>query len=460
MGKYSVNPSVECARESANHQSGLSDLNQRINQPPTTIRPAGQIVTPLPPLGKRSLYLLITELGLAVFGVYISSGFNSVAISVLLKEKGLSDALNSLNLSLYIMGYIAGCFLVIFLFRKLSSQKATLFVIVGILMSVLAFAFIKQTIFLIFWNFIQGVFAAAIAVIFSNIVTTISCFMKNKSFFIAIYVSVSSLAFFLGVESIGFLYKISHVSPFLLLTLFTGILSLPLIFSKGIHEAMEPGVEEHKASSVNLLSSMKSLVTIPVAFFSIIMYGLNNNIIGLIPIWELDQGYGLGNVAILITPLIMGGIILTSFFGSFSHYIGVTKTALIYTAILLSSIFIMHLRSFRNFSEIPLFLGMVESPILFISGGVINAFQSLYLCILSDRFKGAALTGACASASFLSHVVGVIVVPLGGLMMVKKGHHSLGVLILVINGVFVAFLLFQLWKQRKSSRNYSDQQAE
>ncbi|HLB34858.1 MAG TPA: hypothetical protein VJK54_11580 [Chthoniobacterales bacterium] len=30
-GKYSVNPSVKCARESINYQSDLSNLNQRID---------------------------------------------------------------------------------------------------------------------------------------------------------------------------------------------------------------------------------------------------------------------------------------------------------------------------------------------------------------------------------------------------------------------------------------------
>ena len=47
-GKYTVNPSAKCIRELTNHQSNLSNLNQRINQPPaSSLQPiaSGRIVT-------------------------------------------------------------------------------------------------------------------------------------------------------------------------------------------------------------------------------------------------------------------------------------------------------------------------------------------------------------------------------------------------------------------------------
>ena len=45
LGKYSLNLSVKLARRSINHQSDLSNLNQRLNQPVASIWPVGLIVT-------------------------------------------------------------------------------------------------------------------------------------------------------------------------------------------------------------------------------------------------------------------------------------------------------------------------------------------------------------------------------------------------------------------------------
>ncbi|HLB33453.1 MAG: hypothetical protein A3F67_07275 [Verrucomicrobia bacterium RIFCSPHIGHO2_12_FULL_41_10] len=401
---------------------------------------------------KAGLVILLIELGLAVLGINAVLGFSDTTIPMVLKQKGLSDTQNSLNFSLYLISFIVGCFLVIPLFKKFSSRTVVILSTMGAVASLAGFAFTTHILPIIIWYSFQGICSAVITVIFSNIITTVSDFIKNKGAFMGFFVAAMSLGYYLGEEGVAFLDHFHGYNSFLIMTLIAGIASLPMIFSQHIHELMEPGIKEIETSPVNFFSSLKSIYILPVVFLSIMMFGINDNtFIGLIPLWGLDQGYSAENSALLATPIIMGGIVLTSFFGNFFDYFGYIKTALIYAVILIVSFFVMHLAGLYFLAQTPIFMGMVVSPSLFVLGGIINAFQSLYLCVLSEKFKGALLTGVCAAAVCLEHIAGAVTTPMCGYAMTHHGNHRLGLSLIFINGICILFFLFQLWKKRNAS---------
>ncbi|HLB33454.1 MAG: hypothetical protein A3F67_07280 [Verrucomicrobia bacterium RIFCSPHIGHO2_12_FULL_41_10] len=402
-----------------------------------------------PSKSKASLIILLIELGLAVIGINAALGFSDTAIPMVLKQKGLSDTQNSLNFSLYLISFIAGCFLVIPLFKKFPSRTVTFLSIMGIVMSLAALTVTTHIFPIIIWYSIQGMCCAVITIIFSNIITTVSDFIKNKGAFMGFFVASMSLGYYLGIEGFPILNNFHRYNSFLIMTLITIISSIPMICSRDIYELMASGIKEIESSPVNFLSSLKSIYMLPVAFFSIVIGGIDaNTFVGLIPLWGLDQGYSAENSALLATPIIMGGIVLTSFFGNFFDYFGYIKTALIYATILIISFFVMHLAGFYFLTNTPIFMGMVLSPSLFIFGGITNAFQSLYLCVLSEQFKGALLTGACAAAVCLGHIAAAIATPMCGYAMTHHGNHRLGLSLIFINGICILFFLFQLWQQK------------
>lgn len=404
---------------------------------------------------KKYFLILNIELALAILGIYGAAGYSDIEIPILLKEKKLPDILNSINYSFYLFTYTVGCLLVLPLFKKYSSRCIVSFMVLGFLISLLVFSFTSSIFLLITWYSIQGLCCAVILVIFSNVVTTVTNYQENKGVFTGIFVTITSLGYFLGAASVGFLNNCMFKNPCLIVTLIAAACTFPLFFSKVIHKLVDLGVQDITKNVISPLKSIKNILKAPICFFSIMIYGINSNIIiGLAPIWSLDQGNNPSDAATLTSVLLVGGIFLASFFSSIISHISFLKSALIYFFTLTISLLIMHFVSMHSIrihfsSEYMNPIHLLHHPFLLIISGVICSFQALYLCILSAKFKGAALIGACASASFLQHFIATVTSPFSGYLMTKDGYRSLGPSLISLNLIFFLILIIQFFIQKK-----------
>lgn len=404
---------------------------------------------------KKKFLLFCITLALAILGIYGAAGYTALEIPILLKEKKLPDFLTSIDYSISLFTYTLGCLLIFPFFKRYSSQKIFLFTLLGFLSSFLIFAFTSSILFLVIGYAIQRLCSAIIFIIFSNIVTTVSNYQKNKGVFTGFFVTLMSLGIFLGAAIFQPL-KIKFFNPWLLLLLLTILCSFPMVISNLIHRLVDSEAHDIAENPTSPLKSIKNIIALPVCFFAIMIFGINNNIIlGLTPLWILDQANRPENVATLTSSFLLGGILLVSLFSSIISHISFLKTALIYFSFLIISFLIVHIVSMHSIKinflpEYAFFLHIFCHPFLLIIAGLICSFQSLYFCILSENFKGAALIGVCAIASFLQHLIGAITSPFSGYVMSMYGYRSLGLSLISLNLIFFTILLVQLFLQKKA----------
>jgi predicted MFS family arabinose efflux permease len=177
------------------------------------------------------------------------------------------------------------------------------------------------------------------------------------------------------------------------------------------------------------------------------MFGFNRNVLeGLIPAWGIDEGYLLHSAELLVTPLLLGGIFITPILAGITERLSFNKRALLYSTIVLCGFGILHFH--RHPSHLVFHMGLLDNPLLYVLGGAIYVFHALYLCILSERFKGEELTAACASATYVGQAAGALTTLVTGFSMSHYGHDYLGLCMLLLNGLFVVFFLYQIKRKR------------
>ncbi|MBM3856691.1 MAG: MFS transporter [Verrucomicrobia bacterium] len=402
---------------------------------------------------------LIFALLLAAIGAYIPPGSSDIALPILLKEKNYSDTFIGIVLGLYLISYASACLLLPSCFKKFARSQILYFTIANTLLSLLTFAFSNHPILFMSCYIVQGGLTAITIIILTDAITTLSHKTTNKNILMGFFVNMTSAGYFLGIALTGRSY-VASVGDFLIISCIFVICFLPLCCSKSFHYLIEPKIHEELPPSINVYNPIKAFKIIPIGLITIIIFGINDNVVlGLTPIWGISHGMNTKEAAFLTIPILIGGVILTPFLSLPFKFFGYLKTALLYLLILITLFTIIHFCNLYDpklallFPSASLFVKMFDHPLIIIIGGLINAFEALYLCVIADQFKGTALIEACAIATFLSHVAGAMACAISGYIIADGSYHQFGTFLITINAVLMIALLKQYFSKKNSPNN-------
>ena len=415
--------------------------------------------TSLPKKKPSPNFFLIFVLLLAAAGAYIPTGSSDIALPILLKEKNYSDTFIGIILGLHLISYSSACLLVPSFSKKFSCTKILYFTIANTLLSLLMFIFSNHPALFISYYILQGAFTAITIVILTDAIATISHPMANKGILMGIFVIMSSAGYFAGIVLTP-QFHVASVNNFLLASCIFAACFLPLFCSNSFHFFIKQKIQEKLQSPINFYSSIKALKTIPIGLIAILIYGINDNVIdGLIPIWGMSHGMTIKESSSLSIPILVGGVILTPFLSLSFKFFGYRKAGLIYSFILILIFITAHILNlyYPKFAFISPHASLLvktfhlHRPLMIIGGGIINVFETLYLCIIADHFEGALLTGVCSTSIFLSHISGAIACAMSGYVIAHNTYHHLGIFLILINSL----LMIALFAQNFPKKNFA-----